>query len=458
MTNDKLANDDFEYAMLKAFWRRVTSWMTGQSNELLPFDEVRERLPLRGQHSIGLRQVEIDKIIGSIGRYRDFDRAFLPLQSRTKGRWVSIDKAHYEQIHLPPVELYKLGEVYFVKDGNHRVSVARERGQEFVDAYVIEIEIPVPLTADLKVDDLLLKQEYAIFLEQTALGVLRPQASFETKMPGQYALLLEHIAFHRWQMGKQRGGEVPLADAAAAWYDHVYLPLVEALREQGVLKAFQNASETDLYLWVVKYQWYLREAYKDEPAGEEVSPRAAKQEAARQLAGEAPPPMVRKLINVLKRADWVDALVLKLEQTAFLEQTRLAHLRPEADVATSVPGQYARLVEHIAVHRWYLGEQRHAEVPYAEAVASWYDHVYLPLVELLRQQGGVEKFPDRTETDLYLWVIEHQALLQAEYGEEVSLEDAARILADQAENGRTANGKPGERGTRRERSKKKTSA
>ena len=83
---------------------------------------------------------------GVLGRYRDFDRAFLPIQTRTKARWISVDRAHYEEIILPPVELYQIGEVYFVRDGNHRVSVARERGQTYIDAFVTEIDTPVLLT------------------------------------------------------------------------------------------------------------------------------------------------------------------------------------------------------------------------------------------------------------------------------------------------------------------------
>ena len=127
MTSDNLANQDYERAVFKAIWRAVIAWMTGKNNELLPFDEVRDRLPLRGQHDLGLKEVRIDQIVGSLGRYRDFDRAFLPRQLHTKDRWLSIDKAHHRDIILPPVELYKLGEVYFVKDGNHRVSVAWSR-------------------------------------------------------------------------------------------------------------------------------------------------------------------------------------------------------------------------------------------------------------------------------------------------------------------------------------------
>ena len=121
---EQLANSDFERAVSRGFWRQILNWFKGTDNQLLPFDEVRARLPMYGQHYVGMRQVEVNKIVGSFGRYRDFDRVFLPLQRKTKDRWVSIDKAHYKQIPLPPVELYKIGDIYFVKDGNHRVSVA----------------------------------------------------------------------------------------------------------------------------------------------------------------------------------------------------------------------------------------------------------------------------------------------------------------------------------------------
>lgn len=127
MAFEQMAEQDFDRAVLRALWRKIVSRLTGANNKLLPFDEIRQQLPVRGQHSLGNREVEVDKIIGSLGRYHDFDRAFLPTQSRTRDRWLSIDKAHYQDVILPPIELYKIGEVYFVKDGNHRVSVARER-------------------------------------------------------------------------------------------------------------------------------------------------------------------------------------------------------------------------------------------------------------------------------------------------------------------------------------------
>ena len=113
MTVDQMAENDYERALTKRFWHSVLSRLTGADDELLPFDEVRKRLPIRGQHYVGLRQVDINQIVGSLGRYHDFDRAFLPKQRRTRDRWLSIDKAHYQDVILPPVELFKIGEVIF---------------------------------------------------------------------------------------------------------------------------------------------------------------------------------------------------------------------------------------------------------------------------------------------------------------------------------------------------------
>ncbi|MFO7625474.1 MAG: hypothetical protein R6V73_14100 [Anaerolineales bacterium] len=432
MAIDKLAHDDFDRARWKAFWRKVTTLLTGKSNELLPFDEVRGRLPLKGQHYLGMRQVSIDKIIGSLGRYRDFDRAFLPVQTRTRDRWINIDKAHHHQVNLPAVDLIKMGDIYFVKDGNHRVSVARERGQEFIDAYVVEIETPVTLTAETVVDDLALKQEYAMFVEQTGLLSLRPEAVLDTNLPGLYQRLLEHIDTHRWYLGEQRGTDVPYPEAVASWYDRVYQPVISTLRENNVLKTFSGIPETDLYLWVMDYQWYLREVYQDEPADQ-----LAKAEGSRQLVKNYPLPAVKKLLKVMRNAGWFDELVLEQEWIAFEARTHLSEIRPGACVRTSIPGQYKIFLEHIDVHRYYLGEQRSAEVAYSEAVISWYDHVYLPLAGFIQEHGILESFSGRTEADLYLWIIRHQNYLRGVYGDDVPVEQAAEYLVSDFGSGST---------------------
>jgi len=251
---------DFEHARRKAAWRRVINRLTGRRNELLRFDEVRRQLRAQGQHYAGARAVQLTAIVGSIGRYHDFDSAFLPRQNQTRGRWLNIDRAHYEELALPPVELYGLGETYFVKDGNHRVSVARERGQAFIDANVIELEAPVPIGSLEALEEWIRQEDAVAFLSSTQLLKVRPEAQVLVTLPGQYEQLLEHIEVHRWFLGIEAAREIPYLDAVASWYDRVYLPIVEGIREAGMLKEFPERSEADLYLWLIEHLWYLREA------------------------------------------------------------------------------------------------------------------------------------------------------------------------------------------------------
>jgi hypothetical protein len=142
------ARQDFSHAYRKGFFHAIVAWIQHLNNDLIPYDEVRKRIPMRGQHYLGLQQIETDKIVGSVSRFNDFDRAFLPRQTHTRSRWESIDRAYFQDVILPPIDVYKIGDVYFVKDGNHRVSVAKERGQAYMDAYVVEMNIPGTLGED----------------------------------------------------------------------------------------------------------------------------------------------------------------------------------------------------------------------------------------------------------------------------------------------------------------------
>ena len=260
MSIDYEIHSDYQRARRKAFWRQIASWLGRRENDLLAFDDVRKRLRALAQWESGMREVPIDQIVGSVGRYRDFDRAFLPRQARTKGRWLSVDRARHEGTDLPPIELYKIGETYFVKDGNHRVSVAREHGQAFIDAAVIEVAAPAPVTT---VEDLLewvRRQDALDFFVRTDLLRLRPDARIDLTLPGQYEKLREHIDTHRWYRGVEEHREVPYPDAVASWYDRVYLPLVKVIRRTGALREFPHRTEADLYLWIQEHHWYLHES------------------------------------------------------------------------------------------------------------------------------------------------------------------------------------------------------
>ncbi|HEY60347.1 MAG TPA: hypothetical protein G4N92_06650 [Anaerolineae bacterium] len=127
-----------------------------------------------GQYDAGLKEIPIEKVIGSVNRYYDFDDAFLPRQTHTRGRWENIDKAFLCDVTLPPVKVYEIGSFYFVKDGNHHVAVAKEKGQKFIDTNMIIIEVPYKIDEDFNINSLILKKELAKFYEQTNLANLHP--------------------------------------------------------------------------------------------------------------------------------------------------------------------------------------------------------------------------------------------------------------------------------------------
>jgi hypothetical protein len=248
------AIDDFHKARSLAALKEILARITGESTQLLSFDEVRQKLKVKGSYDKGLRDIPLDAIVGSVGRYNDFTRDFLPKQDVDETRWARVKVAATGLVGLDPIEVYQIGDVYFVKDGNHRVSVARQLGATHIQAYVTEIRTRVPLTPNVKPDDLILKAEYADFLEKTRLDEYRPQSDLNVTGPGQYPILLEHIDMHRYFMGLDYQRDVSYEEAVTHWYDHVYLPIVQIIRERGILRFFPDRTETDLYLWIAEHR------------------------------------------------------------------------------------------------------------------------------------------------------------------------------------------------------------
>jgi len=251
------AQADFTAARTKSFFRDLLALLTGRRNELLSYDAVREKLRVGGPIYRGVQTVPIKQIVGSVNRYLDFDRAFLPKQVHTAGRWQSVSRAWYDEISLPPVLLYQVGDIYFVVDGHHRVSVAREQGQAYIDAEVRECQVKVPVTPDLEPDDLEELGAKVIFLERTGLDRLRAEADITVTILGGYDRLLEHIAVHRYFMGLDFQRGVSENEAVEHWYDTVYLPVVLVIRASSVMRAFPRRTEADFYLWVMDHRHYL---------------------------------------------------------------------------------------------------------------------------------------------------------------------------------------------------------
>jgi nucleotide-binding universal stress UspA family protein len=258
------ALDDFRRARSRAFLKELVARIRGESIELLSYEEVRQQLRAYASSDRGLQDIPLDAIVGSVGRYNDFTRDFLPRQDANKDRWARVMAASETLTGLPPIDVYKIGDIYFVQDGNHRVSVARQLGAKTIQGFVTEVQTRVPISPDTRPDELIVKAEYAEFLERTHLDELRPEADLSVTVPGQYPILEEHIAVHRHYMGNEQKRFIPEEEAVTHWYDHIYLPVIQAIREAGILRNFPNRTETDLYLWIAEYRASLEKEWGTE--------------------------------------------------------------------------------------------------------------------------------------------------------------------------------------------------
>jgi nucleotide-binding universal stress UspA family protein len=254
------ALDDFDRLHRRAALDQLWAGLRGQrSDELLSYEDVSRRLKVTGQSSSGVQDIPLDAIVGSVGRYHDFTRNFLPKRSQARERWARVRASADEMVGWPPIQVYQVGDAYFVLDGNHRVSVARELGARTIQADVVEIRTRVPLTPADTPDDIIAKAEYADFLEATQLDNRAPEADLRLSIANGYPQLLEHIAVHRHYMGLEQQREISFAVAAAHWYAIVYLPIVELIRASGLLRMFPGRGEADLYLWIARNQSELAE-------------------------------------------------------------------------------------------------------------------------------------------------------------------------------------------------------
>ena len=265
---------DFSRARRRAFLRRIGAYLRRDpgSNQLLSFEEVKGVLGAVSQVYLGLREVPVSKIVGSVGRHRDFDRAFLPSKPALGTRWRRIDEIMHRAEELPPVSLYKIGDAYFVQDGNHRVSVARQQGVEMIDAEVIELRSRVPVDSALTARDLLHKLEHRRLLERLPIDRVLPEIKVEFSDVADYRRLASYIEAHGFRISQLWKRYVSPEEALRDWYEYGYCPISEMIREEQILDAFPDRTELDLYLWIV----YHRERLALEGRDEKVSPQVAK--------------------------------------------------------------------------------------------------------------------------------------------------------------------------------------
>lgn len=293
MHDDKItyrkALEDFHRFRSKAAMNRFWAGIRGESLDLLPYSEVSSKLRAVNRTDLGLKEVPLKNIIGSVNRTDDFDRNFRPLSDEDSRRWANVKTAMISPFSrgVPPVSLYKIGDAYFVLDGNHRVSIAKEMGMETIEAYVTEVKSKVGLSSSFTLEELVEKAALADFLEETHVDQILPGIDLSLQQIDNYPLLREHINVHQYYMGIDQNREISYAEAVVDWYDKIYTPVVNEIEKSGLYDEYPQLTLTDLYLLVLDKQHNLKESMGMDFKTENVIEFVAEQEGRQTITSDS---------------------------------------------------------------------------------------------------------------------------------------------------------------------------
>jgi hypothetical protein len=227
-------------------------------NVILPFEEVVDALGRAGERDLGLQSIPLDSIIGTVDRSKDFDRSFRPTSGRVRGRWQRIAEAQRRGKDMPPIDVYRVGDLHFVRDGHHRVSVAGAQGRTHIDAYVIEVQTKVSPGEEIIMSELPLKSHERLFGERVPLAA-EARRRIKPSDPWDYGCLAEGVEAWGLRAIQARGEFMTREEVAEAWFREDYLPVVATLREAGLLN---GANETDVYMRVVSDRYRLMRTHE----------------------------------------------------------------------------------------------------------------------------------------------------------------------------------------------------
>jgi hypothetical protein len=255
------AQFDFGRARRRRALARVAAALRREPSDvdvILPFEEVVQALGRRGERRLGLQTIELDSIVGTVDRSREFDRAFRPTSSRVRPRWERFAEATRKGKAMPPIDVYRIGELHFVKDGHHRVSVARALGDTTIDALVREVRTKLEARRELLLRDLPLKRHEREFHERVPLPAAarnRIQLADEWRY-AQLAVLVESWGLRASQ---DRGHLLSREEIAELWFREEYEPVTAVLRDAGIGGA---GSETERYLRIAMLRYLLLQTHE----------------------------------------------------------------------------------------------------------------------------------------------------------------------------------------------------
>ena len=266
---DKTAEEDFNKARNKALFNEIQHFLSPEEASLISLNDVKQLLRPTNETYVGMKVVPIEKIVGSEGRYNDFDNHFFPKSSHLRNRWQHVDEAAIKDIILPPIKVYEISGLYFVRDGNHRVSVAKSRGTEFIDAEVVSLQSEIKLNKPKNMPDIIkqiINYEKRVFYSETNFGDITDYWCLDFTRTGRYDVIYNHILTHKYYLNQGKNEEVSMTDAILSWFNTVYLPIVTSVRECHILHTFPHRTLADMYVWIVRYWDSLKQNF-----GEDVS-------------------------------------------------------------------------------------------------------------------------------------------------------------------------------------------
>ena len=255
---------------------------------ILPFEEVIEALGVVGREDLGLKIVALDAIVGTVDRAADFDRGFRPTSPRLRSRWERIAAAQRRGESLPPISLYKVGDLYFVRDGHHRVSVAKSLGRQDIDAYVTEVTTRLRLGEDTRVSELPLKDHERLFRERVPLP---PEARqrIQLKDPWDFGALSEAVEAWGFRVMQHRGTYMDRGEVARLWFAEEYEPVVELLRAGDL--TVDGETETEAYMRVAADRYRVLRTHE---WSDEVIEQLRREERRRRRRRRTPPRPARR--------------------------------------------------------------------------------------------------------------------------------------------------------------------
>jgi hypothetical protein len=248
---------DFARERRRRAWARVASRLRQEPDDvstMLPFEEVVGALGRRSERDLGLQSISLDSIVGSVDRQgREFDRKFRPTSPGVRGRWAAIAAARRRGEAMPPIDVYRIGELHFVRDGHHRVSVARALGDTHIDAFVREVTTALGAGTELRRGELPLKHHERIFNERVPL---RPElrARIQLSDEWRYAQLATLIESWGLRRSYEHDRLLSRSEIARAWFDEEYEPVLEVLRESGI---GGPGTDTERYLRIAMLRYLL---------------------------------------------------------------------------------------------------------------------------------------------------------------------------------------------------------